>query len=135
MEGYITNTMITSFSYGIIPFKAVPTNWGIFFILHYLHLSYSIFHFFIIPFGKSFTYTPIFIFTTRLHDSFLMTSIHDYFSHNYHIMRLHHRWTDCITPQHHIPSFPTLTLINNFELSLLPSPLPLATTPHHVHCP
>ena len=42
-----------------------------------------------------------------------------------------------LTPQHHLPSVPTLTLTKNniFGTFSLTWPLPLATTYHHVHYP
>ena len=40
-----------------------------------------------------------------------------------------------LTPQHHLPSIQTLTLLKIFGTFYLAWPLPLATTHHHVHHP
>ena len=40
-----------------------------------------------------------------------------------------------LTPQHHFPSVPTLTLIKIFGTFSLSWPLPIATTHHHAHHP
>ena len=40
-----------------------------------------------------------------------------------------------LTPQRHLPSVPTLTLLKNFGTYSLAWPPPLATTHHHVHPP
>ena len=39
------------------------------------------------------------------------------------------------TPQHHLPTIPTLTLIKNFGTFSLAWPPPIATAHHHVHHP
>ena len=51
------------------------------------------------------------------------------------VVRLHH-WT-VLTPQRHLPSVPTLTLLKykNFGTYSLAWPPPLPTTHHHVHPP
>ena len=40
-----------------------------------------------------------------------------------------------LTPQRHLPSIPTLTLVKKFGTFSLAWPPPLATTHHHVHHP
>ena len=59
------------------PIEGGPNQLGLIFVLHYLQLLYSILVIFIIPFGKSFTYTPIFYFVTPSLQLVFMTPIHN----------------------------------------------------------
>ena len=123
MEGNITHTAITSYGYGTLPLKVVPTNWG-------LHLCYTTYSFrtiflvnFVLPSGNLLHMPPIFdfhdpLFTTHLRDSIsqlnFVTHLHDSISQLHFMTHLHnsilqlHFMTPLRDP--HFPSIPTLTL-------------------------
>ena len=138
--------MITSYGYGTLRLKKGPNLPGP--IFPTLHIFSYIFYLINYSLRDPHYIRPQFFLRSRLHSrlplaTHVRDSIHDYhspltFATHIRDSRLRDYTAEgrtVLTPQHHLPSVPTLTLIKKIGTYSQAWPPPLTTTHHHVHHP